>query len=202
VSKKNTTPGRKPNRKELRRQQLEREKRMRALRLWVPIGVLVAALAAFILYRALEPEVEGAVFVEAAIANQHDSDLQIEFGGLPPTGGPHNPAWQNCGVYAEPVQPEYAIHSMEHGAVWLTYHPDLAPDQVAALQDAVQGQSYVLLSPYPDQSNDVVLTAWDVQLQLDSAADDRIQEFINKYRRSRGPEAGATCSGGVGTPLG
>ena len=202
MSKKNTTPGRKPNRKELRRQQLEREKRMRALRLWVPIGVLVAALAAFILYRALEPEVEGAVFVEAAIANQHDPDLQIEFGGLPPTGGPHNPTWQNCGVYTDPVQPEYAIHSMEHGAVWVTYHPDLAPDQVAALQDAVQGQSYVLLSPYPDQSNDVVLTAWDVQLQLDSAADDRIQEFINKYRRSRGPEAGATCSGGIGTPLG
>ena len=202
MSKKNTSPARKLSRKELRRQQLEREKRMRVMRLWVPIGVLVVALAAFVLYRLLEPEVAGAVFVEAAVANQHDPDLQYEFGGLPSTGGPHNPTWQNCGIYMEPVQPEYAIHSMEHGAVWVTYHPDLASDQVAALQDLVQGQTYVLLSPYPDQSSDIVLTAWDVQLQLDSTADERIQEFINKYRRARAPEPGSPCSGGVGTPVG
>jgi len=202
VSKKSTSPGRKLSRKELRRQQLEREKRMKVMRLWVPIGVLVVALAAFVLYRLLEPEVVGAVFVESAIANQHDSNLQYDFGGLPPTGGPHNPTWQNCGIYAEPVQPEYAIHSMEHGAVWLTYHPDLAADQVATLQDLAQGQSYLILSPYPDQSSDIVLTAWDVQLELESAADERIQEFITKYRGSRGPEPGAPCSGGVGTPPG
>lgn len=173
---------------------------MRALRLWLPIGVLVVALAAFVIYRLLEPEVEGAVFVEAAIANQHDPDLRIEFGGLPPMGGPHNPTWQNCGIYTEPVQPEYAIHSMEHGAVWVTYHPDLPSDEIAALQDRVRGQSYLLLSPYPDQSSNIVLTAWDVQLQLESAGDERIQEFIDKYRRTRGPES-APCSGGVGTPL-
>lgn len=202
MSKKNTGSGRKPSRKELRRQQLEREKRMRALRLWLPIGLLVVALVAFVIYRALEPEVEGAVFVEAAIPNQHDPDLRIEFGGLPPTGGVHNPAWQNCGIYTDPVQPEYAIHSMEHGAVWVTYHPDLPADQVAALQDLVRGQSYLLLSPYPDQSSNIVLTAWDVQLQVDSADDERIEAFIRQYRRSRGPESGASCSGGVGTPIG
>jgi hypothetical protein len=174
---------------------------MRALRIWIPSGVILAALAILLVARLTEGEVEGAVFVDSAIPNQHDNDVQYEFGGLPPTGGVHRSTWQNCGIYTEPVAGEYAIHSMEHGAVWVTYHPDVPADEVAALQDKVRGQSYVILSPYPDQASDLVLTAWDVQLQLDSTADERIDEFIGKYRQSRGPES-ASCSGGIGTPIG
>ena len=36
----------------------------------------------------------------------------------PPAGGPHNPSWLNCGIYEEAVPAEYAVHSLEHGAVW------------------------------------------------------------------------------------
>jgi hypothetical protein len=120
---------------------------------------------------------------------------------MPPTGNVHNPQWQNCGIYIEPVAAEYAIHSMEHGAVWITYHPDLPADQVAALQEQVRGESYLILSPYPDQEVEVVLTAWDVQLQVESADDERIDQFIDRYRRARAPEPGAPCTGGVGRPL-
>jgi hypothetical protein len=188
------------SRKEMRLRQVEREKRMRAMRIWIPIAVVVLGLAVLVVFRLTESEVEGAVFVQAAIPNQHDADIQYEFGGLPPTGGVHRPTWQNCGIYLEPVAGEYAIHSMEHGAVWLTYHPDLPAGDVAALQDQVRNLSYVILSPYPDQDSDIVLTAWDVQLQLDSASDSRIGSFIDRYRQTRGPES-APCSGGVGTPI-
>jgi hypothetical protein len=188
------------SRKELRRRQVEREKRMRALRIWIPIAVVVLGLAVLAILRLTESEVEGAVFVQAAIPNQHDQDIEYEFGGLPPTGGVHRPQWQNCGIYLEPVAGEYAIHSMEHGAVWLTYHPDLPASEVAALQDQVRNLSYVILSPYPDQDSNIALTAWDVQLQLDSAGDSRIESFIQRYRQTRGPES-ASCSGGVGSPI-
>jgi hypothetical protein len=90
---------------------------------------------------------------------------------------------------------------MEHGAVWITYDPELPGSDVAALQDMARGQSYLILSPYPDQDTELVLTAWDVQLQLDSITDDRIDQFIERYRRTRGPES-AACSGGVGNPIG
>jgi hypothetical protein len=200
VSKKSTKQPR-ISKREQRRLQIEREKRMRALRIWVPIGVVVIGFIALIIFRSNEGEIEGVESFPSAIGNQHDSTLQIAFGGLPPTGGPHNPTWQNCGIYLEPVQPQYAIHSMEHGAVWITYHPDLPADQIASLQDTVRGQSHIILSPYPDQEAQIVLTVWDRQLQVDSASDERIEAFISEYRTRRGPEAGGTCSNGTGNPI-
>jgi len=189
------------SRKEQRRQQVEREKRMKSLRVWIPIAVIALGLFALLLSRLSQGEIEGAVFVESAVSNQHDASIEYGFGGLPPTGGVHRPTWQNCGIYVEPVAAEYAIHSMEHGAVWLTYDPDLPESEVTDLQDLVRGQSYVILSPYPDQASPIVLTAWDVQLQVNSANDARIEEFLSRYRQTRGPES-AACTGGVGTPIG
>ena len=174
---------------------------MRRLRIWLPIAALVVLIGGLVIVRVTEPEVEGAVFVDSAIPNQHDDDITYGFGGLPPTGGVHRSVWQNCGIYTEPVGAEFAIHSMEHGAVWVTYHPELPPAEIAALQDLVRGQSYTLLSPFPDQESRIVLTAWDVQLQLDTGDDDRIVEFLDRYRQTRGPED-ASCTGGVGQPVG
>ncbi|MCA9968733.1 MAG: DUF3105 domain-containing protein [Anaerolineales bacterium] len=189
------------SRKEARRQELAKQRQTRLLQIGVPVVALLVALVALVVSRVTEPEVAGAVFVESAIPNQHDTEISYGFGGLPPTGGVHQPTWQNCGIYTEPVLAEYAIHSMEHGAVWVTYHPELPAEQVQALQETVRGDGYLLLSPYPDQSSDIVLTAWDVQLQVDSSGDPRIEEFIQKYRRTRGPET-AACSGGIGQPVG
>ncbi|NLD76028.1 MAG: DUF3105 domain-containing protein, partial [Acidimicrobiales bacterium] len=109
--------------------------------------------------------------------------------------------WQNCGIYDEPVPVANAVHSLEHGAVWVSYHPDLPPSDVAALREAVEGESYALLSPYPDLASPVVLTAWGVQLEVDNVDDDRIPTFLNKYLQGeQTPEPGASCRGGNGTP--
>jgi len=115
----------------------------------------------------------------------------------------HHDVWQNCGIYDEPVMAENVIHSMEHGAVWLTYNPELNGDDVAYLQDLVRGQTFIILSPYPTQESDVVATAWSVQIEADSVTDSRIEEFIERYRLGpTTPERGASCSGGVGVPIG
>ena len=192
----------KRSKREMRREQVAREKRMRTLRLWVPVAVIALALIGLIVYRLTRPEIEGVVVVESAVANEHDDELQIPFGGTPPMGGPHAPVWQNCGIYNTPVEGQYAIHSMEHGAVWITYNPDLPAEQVVALQDMVRGEGYTLLAPYPDQISPIVLTVWDRQLEVDSVDDARVAEFISRYKQQRGPEAGASCTGGVGAPIG
>ena len=53
----------------------------------------------------------------------------------PPVGGDHNPVWMNCDgdVYKKPIPDVNAVHSLEHGAVWVTYN-DKAP--AADVQDA------------------------------------------------------------------
>lgn len=192
----------KKSQREIRREKMEQEQRQKTLRIALPIGLVVLAILALVLYRVFEPEVAGIVKVDAAIANQHDADLTYDMENLPPLppmGGPHNPAWQNCGVYTNPVEPQYAIHSMEHGAVWVTYRPDLSDADVKTLQDLARGKTYILLSPYPGLASPIVLTTWNIQLQVDSASDARIADFINRYK-GLSPEAGASCSDGVGAP--
>lgn len=55
--------------------------------------------------------------------------------------------WTNCGIYTAPVEQTRAVHSLEHGAVWLTYRPDLAKDQIAELTALAGNQTYIVLSP-------------------------------------------------------
>lgn len=121
---------------------------------------------------------------------------------IPPAGGPHAPTWQNCGVYLEPVRDEAAVHSLEHGAIWITYRPDLPDAEVERLRELTWQSSSRLLNPYPDLPSPIVVTAWDHQLQLESADDERLAQFIRQYERaSSAPEPQGYCSGGEGQPF-
>lgn len=126
---------------------------------------------------------------------------KVNYTQTPPVGGQHSVAWQNCGVYPTPVPNENAVHSLEHGAMWITYRPDLPTDQVSALRAAVKGQPYGLLSPYPGLPSPVVASAWGTQLKLPSASDPRLPAFISKYKAGDlAPEPRGECTGGIGTP--
>ncbi|HLU33161.1 MAG TPA: DUF3105 domain-containing protein [Natronosporangium sp.] len=123
----------------------------------------------------------------------------IAYPVLPPPGGPHHPVWQNCqgDVYDAEVPNEHAVHSLEHGAIWITYHPSLPSDQVAALAGRVRGNDKMLMSPYPSLDAPISLQAWGYQLKLDWADDPRVDEFIRLLRINAAPEPHASCSGGV-----
>lgn len=132
----------------------------------------------------------------------------VQYDRVPPAGGAHNAVWLNCGVYDQPVPNENAVHSLEHGAVWITYQPDLPSSEVAALRQLVQShyegsQRYLLLSPYPGLPAPVVASAWGAQLQLSSAQDPRLLAFVQRFEGgAQGGERGAPCTGGTGTPVG
>jgi len=125
---------------------------------------------------------------------------QIAYTEHPPVGGTHNPRWQKCGVYDNPLYDQFAVHSMEHGAVWITYLPSLPAGDVAKLKAAVDGRSYTLLSPYPGQAAPVMMSAWNAQLSLQDASDPRIKAFLSKYEQgATAPERGAACDGPYST---
>lgn len=122
----------------------------------------------------------------------------VTYPQTPATGGDHAPVWTNCGTYTSPVEQTRAVHSLEHGAVWLSYRPDLPKEQVAKLTDLVGSRDYILLSPVPEQKSAVMATAWGKQLSVDSSGDSRLAPFLTKYRQGpQTPEPGAVCSGGV-----
>ena len=125
----------------------------------------------------------------------------VRYGETPPAGGDHDPIWQSCNgtVYPAPIRNENGVHSLEHGAVWVTYAPGLGADQVEALTRLVFGHPYRLLSPFPGLPAPVVATAWGKQLQLPSASDPRLARFLDAYTAGpQAPEPGASCSGGIG----
>lgn len=116
----------------------------------------------------------------------------------PGVGGDHSPVWTNCGIYTEPVEQMRAVHSMEHGAVWVTYRPDLTAAQVQKLTELVGPKSYTVLSPNPDQTSPVTATAWGIQLPLDDPSDARLEQFLTTYiQGEQTPEPGAPCTGSV-----
>lgn len=127
---------------------------------------------------------------------------RLVYAQTPPAGGPHNPSWQNCGVYTSALYNEYVVHSLEHGAVWITYGPTLSPEDVRTLAGLAQGRTHVLVSPNGQQTAPVVLTAWGAQLPVDGVGDARIRAFLDKYEQGpTTPERGAACTGGYSGTL-
>jgi len=124
----------------------------------------------------------------------------VDYPQNPPAGGAHNPAWLNCGVYTEPVPAENAVHSLEHGALWVTYDPSISDAALESLRSQLPS-TYVILSPFDDLPAPIVLSGWNSQLQVDDADDPRIATFIEEYWQSQNvPEPGALCTGAVDAP--
>lgn len=149
-----------------------------------------AAIPGVVNYRQERPEI---------LSRTHRAG-PIEYAVLPPPGGPHHHRWMNCqgDVYGDPIPNEHAVHSLEHGAVWVTYHPNLSDRQVEALAQRVEGADYLFMSPFPDLDAPISLQAWGYQLKVRHAADRRIDEFIRALVRNASPDGpGEPCGGGV-----
>ena len=185
---------------------LERQKKRQRQQIitWSVVGIIVLAVIAGIVFWQISqgPKTDSNGIMTFGTLSQTHVTNPVTYPQIPPVGGPHNPIWQNCGIYDKPIANENAVHSLEHGAVWITYQPGLPADQIAQLQALVRGQTYVLLSPYTGLPSPVVASAWSTQLKLTSASDPRLASFISTYRQGpQTPEQGAACTGGVGTPI-
>lgn len=124
----------------------------------------------------------------------------VSYPQTPPAGGEHAPAWLNCGVYSQPVPNENAVHSMEHGAIWVTYDPSLPASERKTLTSKMPA-TYAILSPYDGLPTPIVLSGWNAQLQVKSADDPRISAFFEKYwKGGNAPEPGAPCTGAIDGP--
>ncbi|MEN9620131.1 MAG: hypothetical protein RL499_324 [Actinomycetota bacterium] len=165
----------------------------------------IAAIVGIVVSSATPPvdpstiEIEGLQTFEGLEAVHVETAVDYEMS--PPAGGPHNPAWLNCGIYELPVQAENAVHSLEHGAVWITYDPAVVTGADLDALRSKMPRSYIILSPFEGLQAPVVASAWGAQIELDGVADPRLEQFIVKYRQSPdAPEPGALCSQAIDGP--
>jgi hypothetical protein len=141
--------------------------------------------------------------IEGVIAFDIEDNSHVEgsvdYGQSPPVGGPHNQVWANCKFYEEEIPNENVVHSLEHGAVWITFTSDADTATLDTIRAIVDTSDHLIASLYPDQDSPIVLTAWNRQLALDSIEDPRVQAFVETYLLAdTAPEPGASCSGGAG----
>jgi hypothetical protein len=150
-----------------------------------------ADIAGLIDYRATHPE---------WLKQDHRPQSEkIIYPMTPAAGGPHHQVWQRCAgdVYTTPIDEGNAVHSLEHGAVWITYQAGTTSAEVEKLAAKVRDKDYLLMSPYEGQSTRISLQAWGYQLAVGSADDARIDAFIKRFRQTASMEPGVPCSTGT-----
>lgn len=142
--------------------------------------------------------IDGVVAIRAPGDRRHlDGDLQ--YPTSPPIGGDHNEIWANCKFYEAPVPDENAVHSLEHGAVWVAYGPDAPAEELTLLAGRIGQETHLMASPYEGLPSAYVLSAWERRLELDSLTDPRFEQFLATYLQGpTTPEEGVACSGGAG----
>ncbi|MER6599077.1 DUF3105 domain-containing protein [Streptomyces rubiginosohelvolus] len=194
---------------EMRRAEAARERRNRIIT-WTLSGVIITAVAGGGWYAVQETRDRAEAKKQAVAApvkgektfkdlGRNHVTTPVSYKMSPAAGGDHDPAWMNCNgdVYDEEVSETSAVHSLEHGAVWVTYTDKATSKDVKALNEKVKSTPYTLMSPYAKQSSPISVSAWGKQLNVDSSSDPRLQRFLDKYVQGKQtPEPGATCSGG------
>ncbi|SET62080.1 DUF3105 domain-containing protein [Geodermatophilus poikilotrophus] len=130
-------------------------------------------------------------------AGQEHVTTPVTYEQSPPVGGPHDGEWADCTgtVYDVPVRQENAVHSLEHGAVWITYDPAVVSGDALDTLTAFADESGRMVSPNPGQDSPISLQSWNHQLKVDSADDPRIEQFADflTYNQEFYPEPGASC---------
>ncbi|MBA3339975.1 MAG: DUF3105 domain-containing protein [Geodermatophilaceae bacterium] len=170
------------------------------------VGVLVFAAGAigYAVYQAnsnaipSSPEdIKGITTTQYAKGQQHVTTDET-YAESPAIGGPHDGIWADCdgAIYDMQVRAENAVHSLEHGAIWITYNPNISDADLSVLKQYVQDQPYIFMSPYAGLKSLISLQSWNHQLFVDSVDDSRINAFIQVLRQNPAqyPEIGASCT--------
>lgn len=133
---------------------------------------------------------------------------ELDYGLLPPSGGPHYPIWADFRRYTAPVPWGYLVHAMEHGAVVVSYRcaegEDCSADRaaLASILDALprdplcrdDAPNRVILVPEPRLTTRVAISSWGHAYRSDCIDPIAMRAFIDEHY-AHGPED--FCSPGV-----
>ncbi|MER7110626.1 DUF3105 domain-containing protein [Streptomyces sp. NPDC000229] len=212
AANRSSTADRRARIEQMRRAEQARERRNRIITISVS-ALVVAGLVGFggyVLNKENKEQEQQEAAAKAPIEDEKSWDAKklgrnhvtkpVTYPMKPPVGGDHDQVWLNCDrdVYKKPVPERNAVHSLEHGAVWVTYNDKAPAAEVKKLEEKVGKTSYSFMSPVEDQPGAIMLSAWGKQVTVDSADDPRVDAFFTKYVQGpQTPEPGAACTNGL-----
>ncbi|MEC3895082.1 MULTISPECIES: DUF3105 domain-containing protein [Nocardiopsis] len=202
MAKKSKAEERRARAAALREAQRKKDRRNKALKIAgasVAGAAVLGLLGTAIFMELKSRNIEGVAEYEVGDFSHVDVGEKVDYEQSPPVGGQHWPYWQNCGVYTDPITPEFGVHSLEHGAVWINYDPELPEEKVTALEGFYNPGDYLLVTPYEgDMDAPIVASSWGRQISVDAPDDENLLRFVQLYERGTDvPEPGAACSGSV-----
>jgi len=105
----------------------------------------------------------------------------------PPTSGSHLGRAENWGVYDQEIDDLMAVHSLEHGGIWISYR-DISDDEIAILETIGRQNSLsTVVSPRSGNDDKVVVASWGKMMRLESVDPALIQKYIDTYK-NQSPE--------------
>ena len=212
ASAKTSKNDRKARIEEMRRAEQARERRSRLIAITVSVAVVagLVGFGAYMLNKESDKKDAKSAAAKAPITGEKEWDAKkltrnhvtkvVTYPMHPPVGGDHLSVWQDCNgnVYTKALNDMNAVHSLEHGAVWVTYTDKASPADVTKLGDKGKKTPYSLMSPVKEQGGAIMLSAWGKQLTVDKADDPRVAQFFTKYVQGpQTPEPGAACTNGL-----
>ncbi len=122
-----------------------------------------------------------------------------EYNSNPPTSGPHYEITARSGFRGDDdIADQHIIHNLEHGDVWISYHPRVGADVIEQLRSFGAGK--VIVTKREANETDIAVASWGrldtFNLEDSVVPEDRINDFIKRHLNN-GPERITTPTGGV-----
>lgn len=198
------------NKKEARQQRKEQERReqqwARSLRMFRNYGIGAVIIIAvgygiYLLSQSTAPK--GEDFSRAVPVMEDISHIAVgsplpEYTSTPPTSGPHYSQTARSGFREEEIPDQHIIHNLEHGDIWIAYHPRVSDEIKKELKQFAAAK--VIITPREANDSDIALAAWGrldaFDIENDAVPVERVKDFIGRYT-NKGPERVPGASGGI-----
>jgi len=184
-----------------RKQQQKKEVLVKKVRNWgIIFAVVVGSIFVYFQLNKKTPEevafeaevkessLEGRVEEFEIEGRDHvDSSVDVNYQTNPPTSGDHLAEAENWGIYQKEIDDKAAVHSMEHGGIWISYK-DISDEEIEILEGLGKKNSQsTVVSPRSNNDSQIVIASWGRMMKLDQADAPLIQKYINKYK-NQSPE--------------
>ncbi len=144
------------------------------------------------LFLSFGPEREADASITYAITGRDhiaEGSPRLTYNSNPPTSGPHYAEPALLGLYDKELPDERVLHNLEHGEIWVSYHPRIKEQIVGDLSALLRAR--VIITPRSANDTDIAVATWGrldtFNLEGKPLDTVRISDFIKRYQ-NQGPE--------------